>query len=160
MKKNLDLSAPWYIFYSEVNELFKDDPEVKVVYNEEANEIKLYVDNEEKAEALTELLPTEKIFGKVVVRLTVVPANMEENKVSMADLFNKAFKGNPAFVNVVSTEGVPGAFQATYVVFAKKVVQYYADNLADPNGLTSTLYQEIARNVFGDIDVNFCTNNK
>lgn len=157
---NLNLSSPWVIFYRKVNELFKDDPEVKLVFNEEERTLKLFVDNAEKADALTKLLPTEKSFGNVSLKIAVVPADLK-NEESYADLFAKAFKGNPAFSDIISTEGEAGAFQATYVLFAKKVVQFYSDDLSDPHGNTSTLYQELAKEVFGELGTTyFCTDIK
>ena len=38
----------------------------------------------------------------------------------------------------------------TYVVFEKEVVQYWNDNLGDINGLRSTLYQDLAKEIFAD----------
>ena len=47
---------------------------------------------------------------------------------------------------------------AKYVIFANKVVQYFNDSLSDAHGVCSTLYQDIARDVFGDdCGVYFCT---
>ena len=153
---NLNLSSPWVIFYRKVNELFKEDPEVKIVFDQDNNALNLYVDNDEKAEALTKLLPTEKEFGNVVLKIRVVPANLE-NDASKLDMFKKAFKGNPVFVDAISTEGDLG-FHADYLLFAKKVVQFYSDDLSDPHGATSTLYQELAKEVFGtETGVYFCT---
>ena len=49
----------------------------------------------------------------------------------------------------------------TYVVFKNCVVQFFNDNLNDPHGVLSTLYQDIAREVFGDCGmaggVAYCT---
>ena len=43
-------------------------------------------------------------------------------------------------------------------VFAKEVVQYWNDSLSDPYGKVSTLYQDIAKDIFEDTDgVMFCT---
>ena len=155
---NLNLSSPWVIFYRKVNELFKEDPEVHVVFDQDSNTIKLYVDNDEKYDALTQLLPTEKVFGNITLKIQVVPANTQEvNDKSKLELFKKAFKDNPVFVDTVSTEGDLG-FHADYILFAKKVVQFYSDDLSDPHGATSTLYQELAKEVFGtDTGVYFCT---
>ena len=49
----------------------------------------------------------------------------------------------------------------TYVVFTNKVVQFFNDNLNDIYGNVTTLYQEIASDVF-DIEsgVFFCTDFK
>ena len=44
------------------------------------------------------------------------------------------------------------------MVFQNKVVQYFSDNMQDINGFTSTLYQEIAKELFGvDGGLYFCT---
>ena len=61
---NMKLSPPWCIFYREIQALFGDDPEVHVVYDEQAEIVKVYVDNDEKAEVLSQLLPTKKMFGR------------------------------------------------------------------------------------------------
>ena len=46
----------------------------------------------------------------------------------------------------------------TYVVFVNEVVQYFNDDLGDVYGQCSTLYQEIAKDVFGETEgVFFCT---
>ena len=151
----MKLSAPWVIYAKEVTELFREDPEIIVCYDEGSNTIRLYVENAEKADALTKLLPAEKTFGNVTVRTVVFPANVSAPpKVS---LFQTAFKGNPVFVGASTVEGI-FTNPVSYVVFKNKVVQYYADNLHDLYGNCSTLYQEIAKDVFGEDDgICFCT---
>lgn len=150
----MKLSAPWVEFYRELEALFAQDPEVKVVYEEENNEVKLFVETARKADALTQLLPAEKTFGNVTMKITVVPANNLE--VSKADLIAEAFDGNPALSYVQHVNAVVGAFD--YAVFQNKVVQFFDDNLSDINGNKSTLYENIAKDVFGsDIGVFFCT---
>lgn len=149
----MKMSSPWVEFYREIEALFAQDPEVKVVYEEEKNEVKLYVENARKADALTQLLPAEKTFGNVTLKVTVIPAN--DTTVSKADLIAEAFDGNPALSYVQHVDAVMGAFD--YAVFQNKVVQFFDDNLADINGNKSTLYENIARDVFNDLGVFFCT---
>lgn len=150
----MKLSAPWVNFYRELEALFVQDPEVKVVYEEENNEVKLFVDNARKADALTQLFPAEKEFGNVTLKITVIPANNAD--VSKADLLAEAFDGNPALSYIQHVDAVLGSFD--YAVFQNKVVQYFNDDLSDINGLRSTLYQDIAKDVFGeDAGVFFCT---
>lgn len=46
----------------------------------------------------------------------------------------------------------------TFIVFQNKVVQYWNDDLGDINGNCSTLYQTVAKDVFGDVEgIFFCT---
>lgn len=154
----IKMSAPWDIFYREINELFKEDPTIKVVYDEETKEIKLYVQSPLKATALNELLPPEMEYGNVSQKITVVPANgFSVNGTEGANKFAIAFNGNPVLSRIV-TSGEIFSIPFTYVVFRKEVVQYFNDDLGDVNGQCSTLYQEIAKNVFGTVDgVYFCT---
>lgn len=150
----MKLSSPWVEFYHEIEALFAQDPEVKVVYEEENNEVKLFVENARKAEALTQLLPVEKTFGNVTLKVTVVPAN--DVTISKADLLAEAFDGNPALSYVQHVDAVIGSFD--YAVFQNKVVQFFNDNLSDINGNKSTLYEDIAKDVFGaEAGVFFCT---
>ena len=74
-----------------------------------------------------------------------------------AQLYNAAFSGNAAFVNTIPVEGV-FTNPILYVVFEKEVVQYFNDDLGDPHGNRSTLYQELAKEVFPEHDgVLYCT---
>lgn len=151
----IGILSPWVRFYKEIEAMFANDPEVKVIYDEEANEVKLYVDNTTKANALAQLLPYEKTFGTVKLKITVLPANeLGDSKIS---LFEDAFQGNPAFSYIKTVSGIFSS-PLSYVVFKNKVVQYYNDDLGDVNGLCSTLYQDIAKNIFGEQDgIFFCT---
>lgn len=151
------LSSPWDIYYQEINELFKLDSEVNVVYDEDVNRIKLYVDNADKADALNQILPEERVFGGVTLYIEVVPPNRTFT-FSKENLFLRAFRNNGAFAyaKTVSLPFMSGGL--TYVVFVNRVVQYYTDNLSDINGVTSTLYENIARDVLDETNgVFYCT---
>ena len=162
----LKLSPPWDTYYQELNAMFKDDSEVHVVMDDDEYEVKLYVDSGDKAEALRQLLPETKEFGGVTLKVTVVPANAQKeyrlthnkNHPEYTELmFRAAFDGNSALSDVVTVQGVFG-FSACYVIFKKNVVQYYNDNMSDINGLCSTLYENIARDIFKpDIGAFYCT---
>lgn len=143
MSNSLGLCSPWIDFYKKINALFEKDPEVKVNFDQDKYEIQLFVDNAIKADALTKLLPTEKKYGEVVVKIVVIPAdNGEESRI---DLFRNAFHGNPA-VDLITSAGPLGY---DFVIFAKEVVQYYNDDLTDAYGYKSMLYKTIAEEVFG-----------
>lgn len=153
----LKMLSPWMVFYREIDAMFKRDPEVKVVYDEDEQIIKLFVDNTSKADALTQILPEEKEFGNVTVKIVVIPANNLLQS-SPDDLFGRALCCNDAVAGVETTKDIPGFPCLTYVIFAKEVVQYFTDNLGDYYGVTSTLYQNIAKDIFINTDgVYFCT---
>ena len=150
----MKLSSPWVFFYRELEALFNEDPEVKVIFSEDGPEVKLYVDNARKADALQQLLPEEKAFGNVTLKITIVPAN--DGKMTQAQAFGEAFLGNPALAGMYHIETPMGSFD--YAAFKAKVVQFFNDDLSDLNGNCSTLYQEIAKDVFGmKADLLFCT---
>lgn len=155
------LSPPWITWLSEIEQMFGQDPDIKISYDDYT--IKLYVANAEKAAALDCVLPCAREFGNVIMYLKVVPPN-EENKTfdknDGASIYETIFKNNPVLSFIRKVEG-PFTFNATYVVFKNKVVQYFNDNLNDIYGNTSTLYEDIARDIFVDytreITVFFCT---
>lgn len=152
------LQSPWVTFAEEVKELFKNDPEVHVVYDGQYD-VKLYVDSDEKYDALKKILPSVKVFGNVVLNITLVPADVEDaEEEDLGELFEKAFAGNPAVAFVAKQEDPAAGPLATYVVFEKEVVQFYNDDLSDYFRNKSTLYQDIAYDVFGrDLGICFCT---
>lgn len=151
----LKLSAPWVELYNEIEAMFCQDPEIKLDYNDEEKTIKLYVNSDEKANALQQILPAERTFGNITVKVKIIPAN-SGNK-STASLFEAAFKGNPVlnYVRIVD-DIIRGPI--SFVVFRPKVVQYYNDNMADINGVKSTLYEDIAREIFNpQLALYYCT---
>ena len=162
--KMVKLSPPWQTFYKEMQAMFGLDPEIWLDAHLDGaiKEIDVYVDNARKADALSRLLPAEKTFGDVNVAINVIPANDE----SATDLFRAAFAKNPVFKFADHLEDL-FSNPIYYVVFAKEVVQIHNDDIGDRFGLKSTLYQDIARDIFGteeDNDwmcgVHFCTDEK
>ena len=135
--EKVKLSPPWISFFREVEALFEEDPEIVIRYVEEPLTIKLYVNNETKADALTQLLPTEKNFGGVTVYIQVIPADTDR-KPNKAELFKAAFAGNPIFEEMIDVEGV-FVNPILCCVLQIKVVQSYNNNLADSNGNVSKI---------------------
>lgn len=153
----INLSSPWVTFYREIDAMFKGDKEITTVYDEENRLISLYVANANKADALTQLLPPEVTFGNVTLKISVIPSNSEA---SPATLFQRAFEKNPTFIDVKTLKDV-FSNDITYVIFRNKVVQFFNDDLSDINGNCSTLYQEIAKEIFQREDgVFYCTDTK
>ena len=158
----LGLSAPWTIYYRQVQALFNEDEDINVVFDERDFAIKLYVENQEKADVLADLLPNKQVFGNVVLAIKVIPANEELNEVNAIDDIQKfkiLFEGNDAvsYTEQIQVQTNPMFF----IVFKKEVVQFFTDNLSDIHGLCSTLYQNLAEEIFEHHDgVYFCTDNE
>ena len=148
------LSPPWETLQHMVQKLFEKDPEVHFEWVEDTRTINLYVDNQWKADALTQLLPASKDFGNVTAYINIIPANQEEP--SKIELFRRAFEGNEA-VSCFYT-GCGPTQDISYIAFEPEVIQFFNDQYDDINGLKSTLYADMAREVFGDQGlIFFCT---
>lgn len=154
MSNKVGLSTPWVTYARKVNALFEEDPEVLVDYDIEGPTLTIYVENAAKADALEQLLPATKEFGNVTLNIKVVPAN-SQTKVS---LFRNAFAGNPIINKIETVEIAPGS-PVNYVIFAREVVSFFNDDLGDYFGAESTLYENLARDVFdlGEDGILFCT---
>jgi len=155
--KTVGLSAPWTTLYKMIYVMFKQDPEVEVTFedNGETKNIKIRVSDLDKAEALEKILPCSRVYGNITVYITVIPPN--NLTASVTSMFETAFKGNPA-LSYVHTSTDKGLYNMNYVVFQNKVVQFFNDELDDVNGMCSTLYQDIAKEIFENRDgVFFCT---
>lgn len=152
---NLDLQSPWVIYSKKVQAFFKKDKQIQCVYDNDTPELKFFVDDARKADAVSKLFPTEKTFGNVTLKITVIPANTEKNE--RVELIKDALKDNP-IVDHINTTTLIGGEEVTYVSFEKEVVQFFDDDLTDENGYCSTLYQELAKDIFGESgEVYFCT---
>lgn len=155
MNYEVNLSSPWVLYYHEIEALFKEDPDVIVTFDAEHYVLKLFVKGVDKADALTQLLPTEKQFGNVVLKIEVIPANVLGS--STLALFRKAFDGNAAVSYIKTVDGLYNN-KLNFIVFANKVVQYFTDDLGDINHVRSTLYQDIAKEIFGEHEgIFYCT---
>jgi len=157
MAEQVKMAPPWIQYVNEVKALFGKDPEITIEYNEDDYILSLFVDNQRKADALTELLPPKKDFGNITMKIVVVPANLGK---TITDLYRIAFDGNPVCSEVVT---ISESFTnpVSYVIFQKEVVQYYNDDLSDAHGNKTTLYQEIAKDLFEKTNgIFFCTDNK
>ena len=149
----LKISPPWVTTINKIVALFDGDPQIacNVDVEGKAPAIVLSCNNGDKVTALKQILPTEYIFGNVV--LTVGIDGPETNRAfkTPRELFETAFKGNPAFVMAISPVDEGYWFvDITYVIFKNCVVQFFNDNLNDAHGVISTLYQDIAAELFAD----------
>lgn len=156
-RSEMKLASPWVIYYRKLCCLFRQDPDIEQLsYNngEKYPVIRIYVKTIDKADALCQLLPEEKEFGNVTLKIIIVPPSTDD--VSKADLISRAFKDNPVFKGM-KTADTPGG-TAYFAMFIKEVVQYDADDISDWYGQQSTLYQDIAKEIFGEeANLHYCT---
>ncbi len=153
----LKISPPWVTYVNKLEALFDPDPMIAFNVNYNAPEgpsVVLATNDGDKATALANILPMEKEFGGVTLSITVSGPFSNRAFTSKKELFETAFKGNPAFAYAIcpSDDGYMW-ISVTYVVFKNCVVQFFNDNLNDCHGIISTLYQDIAAEIFGDAGV-------
>lgn len=159
----LKLSPPWITYIHKLQALFDGDPEIafNIVGTSKDLEVVLATNNGDKATALTKLLPDEQTFGNVTLKVTIDGPFTNRAFPSSKELFETAFAKNPAFAYCVSpVEENYWFIDFCYVVFKNCVVQFFNDNLNDCHGVISTLYQDIAEELFKEADlpgVHYCT---
>jgi len=154
----INVSSPWVCEFRKYQVLFEQDQDIKLAFDNSNPTIKMYISGQDKYEALSQLLPAEKKFGGVTLRIQLIPAN--NLKLSKLDQFRRAFAGNPIVTDFISVpkDMIESTNNFDYVAFQKVVVQYHDDSLNDPHGNRSALYQDIANEVFENHDgVYFCT---
>ena len=147
------VSPPWCTYINKLQALFDGDSQIafNVNWGSEKPSVVIATNNPEKGAAIRMLLPEEKQFGNVTLTIDIDCAKVPNLAFKNAkELFETAFSNNPAFAYVVTTEGYWYA-DFTYVVFKNCVVQFFNDNLNDPHGVVSTLYQDIAAELFEDM---------
>ena len=143
----LKILPPWTIVIRKLEALFDGDPQIafNTDFSGEHPCVVLACNNGDKVAALQRILPSEVNFGNVTLEVMVdgTPSNIAFT--SKVDLFDAAFKGNPAYAySMCPCEDGYQWICSTYVVFKNCVVQFSADNLNDCHGIISTLYQTIA----------------
>ena len=143
--EKVKLSPPWDEYARKLIMLFGQDEEITIEYKEKENKISIWVDNTDKYEALTNLLPNNVDFGGHILDIEIVPANIKEEEKDNRYYLKKLFRGNNAVSEIVDAE--IGAAAVTYIEFEKEVVQFWNDNLADLHGIKSTLMEDIARDI-------------
>ena len=153
----MKLSPPWVTYFHKVQALFEKDDSVTVDFDEKNCCLNIIVKEDvEKGEAIQKLFPSEKVFGNNVMKINVITI-MEEKQIPTAQIFAYAFCGNPIVEDIINASDILRDDQ-TYIMFQNKVVQFFNDDIYDYNGVCTTLYQDIAKDVFKDFaDVHYCT---
>lgn len=154
MSVRLKLSPPWITYIHKLEALFDGDPLIAFNVDASKPQVVLSIGDGDKVAAISQLLPSEVKFGNITLKIIIdgVPSNRAFK--SKKELFEVAFNRNPAFAYCIAP-AEEGYYYVdfTYVVFKNCVVQFFNDNLDDPHGVVSTLYQDIAEEIFADAPV-------
>ena len=141
----LKILPPWTITIRKLEALFDGDPLIAFNCDYSEPAVVISCNNGDKVAALQQILPEVIEFGNVAMKVIIDGTPSNRVFTSKVELFDTAFKGNPAYAYAVcpAEEGYQW-IGTTYVVFKNCVVQFAADNLNDCHGIISTLYQDIA----------------
>lgn len=160
----LKISPPWITYINKLIALFDGDPEIAfniISESGEDPEAIIATNNGDKATALARLLPDEKKFGNVTLKIGIDASFSNRAFPTAKELFETVFSKNPAFAYcVVPADEGYWFLDFCYVVFKNCVVQFFNDNLDDCHGIISTLYQDIAEELFEEANfhnVHYCT---
>lgn len=149
MENKFEMSAPWYVFHSQVKKLFEQDNEVNVDETlQESDDLGytfgIYSDNKEKLQAIKKLIGSKIVFGSIPVII-----DYGENGEDAASIWEKAFTGNPLFCKVVKND-MPIYGSCNYALFKRDIVSFYGDDLSDINGnlhyIVADLVKEVVSN--------------
>lgn len=163
-KERLKISPPWITYIHKLQALFDGDPEIAINIKSESGsgpEVVIATNNGDKATALVKILPEKKVYGNVTLKIGIDGPFTNRAFPTSKELFETAFSKNPAFAYCVApTEEGYWFIDFCYVVFKNCVVQFFNDNLNDCHGIISTLYQDIAEDLFKEANlsnVHYCT---
>ena len=150
----LKLAPPWITYINKLQALFDPDPQLAFNIDYDKMTVTIAGNNGDKNAALWCLLPEEKVFGNIALKIAIDGPISNIAFTTQKELFDTAFSGNPVYAYAVTPGDETWFYSATYVVFKNCVVQFFNDNLNDCHGVLSTLYQDIASEIFEDADLN------
>ncbi len=158
-KAPANLSPPWYSQQRKISEMLSPDPEITVLdltpKEGGGYECQILVENPSKAWALEKLLIDRYEFGGGMTVTIHGPSNDTPPINTIKGIFEAALGGNPLFDEFIFIE--KGPFGVNYCVLAKKVIQFFNDDLSDYHGNSSCLPTDLARAVFKDtLQVQYC----
>ena len=161
---NMKIEAPWYAFHKKVKALFEGDKDVEVcdIYKPQEGDdsyfaFDILVRKHEKFLALDKVVPATVEFGNITVGICVQDLENSFDEGHPIQLFAAIFDGNPHIQDIKEVRDHTGTLHG-YVRFKPEVIQFFHDDTSDYNGNWSGLAQEIAKEVFTDVNgVHFCT---
>ena len=155
----MKLSAPWYTYRNKVNALFALDDDIDVGEVQEDEDgtyvFEITAHSPAKFIALDRVMPRTVVFGKTVLKI-IVRNNEDDSTASAIKLYKTLFEGNRIVKDIKEATDFTGSLQG-YIRFYPEVLQFFNDDISSFDGLWSGLAQDIAREVFTNQEVHFCT---
>lgn len=161
------LSPPWQTQYQKLLHTLGVDPLVHVgplLSSGSTYYTRVKVIGNQKARALATLIRPTVQFGNITFKVivlnqkgsTVTPFSGPFSALKTVRILRLALRSNPLF-----RFAIVGPVSNVYPVFAKQVVQFYNDNLADYrgnfNGVTAFVFAEVLKASLGNIGIGYST---
>ncbi|MBP5718394.1 MAG: hypothetical protein J6X53_05385 [Abditibacteriota bacterium] len=150
------LSPPWYTPQKKLKEMFAQDDSVTVgpvVHSDDGSpSVTVYCQDECKATALSALLKSPT-FGNVTLNVSV---EVQADSRSDLDVIRAALAYNRRVKEISVKKDHTGTVHV-YVVFWPDVCQFANDDTSDYKGNFNALFEDVARDVFNNVPVQFCT---
>lgn len=165
----LELSPPWWVRVNEIEAALKSDPKLKILRKVDDTDTKIRitvgvpcapnncmrdVNATQKAIALATLLqPYGNVdfggAGSVAIRVKLGAREIEakplpDTPITATAMVKHALRDNRLFVDVVENE----EFDRHYVLIKAKVVQYWADDLSQYEGMKSEVAASLLQRVY------------
>ena len=150
---NFKLSTPWVVLRNKLDTFFESDDDISVGYCETEGDIvtiPIEIIDPKKYFALCKIMKTTYEYGNVTCKIKLSTTdNSIEKKIfnSSKEIISTALKGNSLFKNIQEEETVWGG-QITFVVMAKEVLQFKADDLSDLYGNENMVAEDVAYSIF------------
>lgn len=139
----LNMSAPWQIYRNKIAALFEGDNEIEVKQIGKDRVLVIEVVNETKAAILEDYLPKTVTFGNVTIGIQVWIKEIDNDTDKIAYLL----KDTKNFIGLKVPEKKKIGSIKPFACFIPEVVQFFADDLSDPNGKFNGLMADIAKEV-------------
>lgn len=152
-KPNAYAAAP--TMYYKMKALFGPDPEMAVKYDHETSTVNIIVVDEVRADALSEMLPSEYDFGDgEVLHVRINGLKFEHSRELDEETVNLALGQNPYFAGIESFEfsftevGREYWGVRDFLMFKNTTIPFKADNFGNPEGYCVKTPEQLATSVF------------
>lgn len=138
-KKNLEIQQLGYLKESELNCLFEGVEGIESIQYD-GNKLSIVVTDERKYFLLKLILDENLGEEEKLINLDI--SYKRANPVTTDDI-EYLFKGSTHFSRIYNMK-VPGMPPRIFIGFKKEAVQYYSDDFSKPDGMTTTVTENLA----------------
>lgn len=133
--------------YYRLRALLAADPDITMEYDHKSTTVNIIVADDDRAEALSEMIPSEYDFGDgEVLHVLINGMTFEHSRELDEETVNLALGQNPYFAGLKSFDFPMGA--RDFLMFKNTTIPFKADNFGNPEGYYVKTPEELAVSVF------------